>query len=201
MPERMIAELCSPTLSGVKCANLFNCAFESKDKLIHDVMDMNQRLHGKGLHMMILSYPSKNRALIYIFRPCMLQKELNLPETRSLMETLGYKDHRMGACLNVLCNRLSVISTVHSLFSRSNSALDRLSEGSEFPHEIGCFLGYPIEDVRGFMNQKPCIFHGVWKVYGNVDRAKELFDLYDSCTKKNLALYDEGVPIEKIAIA
>lgn len=181
MPERMIAELCSPTLSGIKCANLFNCAFESKDKLIHDVMDMNQRLHGKGLHMMILSYPSRNRALIYIFRPCMLEKELNLPETRSLMETLGYKDHRMGACLNVLCNRLS--------------------KGSEFPHEIGCFLGYPIEDVRGFMNQKPCIFHGVWKVYGNADKAKELFDLYDSCTKKNLALYDEGVPIEKIAIA
>lgn len=181
MPERMIAELCSPTLSGVKCANLFNCAYESKDKLNREVMEINKRLMNKGLHMMILSYPSKNRALIYIFRPCMLQKELNLPETRSLMEELGYKDHRMGYCLNVLRNRLS--------------------NDSSFPHEIGCFLGYPIEDVKGFMNQKPCIFHGVWKVYGNAEKAKELFALYDSCTKKCLDLFDEGVPIEKIAIA
>ena len=181
MPEKMIAELCSPTLSGSKCANRINCEYESKERLNHDVLDMNRRLSGKGLHMMVLSYPCKNRALIYIFRPCMLQKELNLPENRSLMEKLGYEDARIGCCLNQL--------------------RQKLTEHTEFPHEIGCFLGYPTEDVIGFMKHEKCCYHGVWKVYGNVEKAKELFARYESCTRKCMDLFEKGVPIEEIAVS
>jgi hypothetical protein len=52
-----------------------------------------------------------------------------------------------------------------------------------FPHEVGFFLGYPAEDVLGFMkhkgeNYKLC---GYWKVYGNVKKAKEYFRRYDFC--------------------
>ena len=32
----------------------------------------------------------------------------------------------------------------------------RLTQEPEFPHEIGLFLGYPPEDVRGFMEHRPC---------------------------------------------
>ena len=181
MPERMIAELCSPTLSGVKCANLFNCEYGTKEQLQEEIAEMNARLARKGIHMMVLSYPSKNRALIYIFRPRLLQKELDEPQTRSLMKSLGYLDHRMGNCLNILRKKLS--------------------EYKEFPHEIGCFLGYPFEDVVGFMKHEKCSYYGVWKVYGNVEDAKRLFELYDSVTKENLDLFEAGIPLEEIAVA
>lgn len=181
MPERMIAELCSPTLFKVKCANLFNCEYETKESLIRQIQEMNARLASKGIHMMILGYPSKGRALIYIFRPSMLQSKMDEPETRELMEELGYKDHRIGNCLNVL--------------------RDKFSEHSEFPHEIGCFLGYPCVDVKGFMNNEPCTYHGVWKVYGDVEKAKELFELYDTCTKKCVDEFDNGMSLEEIAVA
>ncbi len=181
MPEKTIAELCSPTLSGVKCANLFNCEYETKEQLQEDIAEMNARLARKGIHMMVLSYPSKNRALIYIFRPRLLQSKLDEPHTRKLMKSLGYEDHRMGYCLNVLRNKLTSYQ--------------------EFPHEIGCFLGYPFEDVIGFMKHQKCSYYGVWKVYGNVEQAKKLFDLYDSVTKQNLYLFEAGMSLEEIAVA
>ena len=103
---------------------------------------------------MVLSYPGKNHALIYMFRPKLLQEALDVPDTRELMKEMGYSDHRIGCCLNVLRNK----------FVSSH----------QFPHEIGCFLGYPSEDVIGFMKNEKCVYHGMWKVYGNVEEAKNI---------------------------
>jgi hypothetical protein len=55
-----------------------------------------------------------------------------------------------------------------------------------FPHEIGVFLGFPLEDVKQFIEHptKDCIFYGYWKVYTNLERAKMWFDLYDRAKLK-----------------
>ena len=47
------------------------------------------------------------------------------------------------------------------------------------PHEIGVFLGYPIWDVKGFIDNKGKDFKycGTWKVYNNTDYAKIYFRL------------------------
>jgi hypothetical protein len=71
--------------------------------------------------------------------------------------------------------------------------LDYLSKRcirDDFPHEIGIFLGYPVEDVRGFVahkgrNYKLC---GYWKVYGDVEKAKKCFRRYDACREYCRAL-------------
>ena len=36
-----------------------------------------------------------------------------------------------------------------------------------FPHEMGLLLGYPVEDVTGFMvhGGKNSLYSGYWKVY------------------------------------
>ena len=54
----------------------------------------------------------------------------------------------------------------------------RLSQGGAFPHEIGLFLGYPIEDVVGFIRYsgRGCKLSGYWKVYGDAEAASRLFD-------------------------
>lgn len=53
----------------------------------------------------------------------------------------------------------------------------KLRRSEDFPHEIGLFLGYPLEDVAGFMELGPCSCKctGCWKVYGNVEAAKKKF--------------------------
>lgn len=51
----------------------------------------------------------------------------------------------------------------------------------KFPHEIGIFLGFPLEDVICFIEypNKQCVFCGYWKVYKNPETAKQKFMKYD----------------------
>ncbi len=68
---------------------------------------------------------------------------------------------------------------------------------ASFPHEIGFVLGYPIEDVDGFMSDggqgaRAC---GRWKVYGNVDEALRRFKELEREELRIKRLYSEGTPL------
>ena len=54
-------------------------------------------------------------------------------------------------------------------------------DGMGFPHEIGAFLDYPIDDVKCFIDKRgqDCLMTGYWKVYHNPERAKMIFLAYD----------------------
>ena len=70
-----------------------------------------------------------------------------------------------------------------TLEAKLNRLAERIQNEPQFPHEIGIFLGYPSEDVIGFMenkgeNYKLC---GYWKVYGDAEQAKRTFINYDKC--------------------
>jgi hypothetical protein len=63
-----------------------------------------------------------------------------------------------------------------------------------FPHEIGVFLGFPIEDVLGYIKNKGrmYLFQRYWKVYHNPDRALRLFASYDRAKMQMLlSLHDD----------
>ena len=47
----------------------------------------------------------------------------------------------------------------------------------EFPHEIGLLLGYPVEDVEGFIcnGEENCLYVGYGKVYGELPEKMRLF--------------------------
>lgn len=49
------------------------------------------------------------------------------------------------------------------------------------PHEVGIFLGYPLEDVLGFIanDGKNCLACGYWKVYADPDAKAAQFKAYD----------------------
>lgn len=66
-----------------------------------------------------------------------------------------------------------------------------------FPHEIGFVLGYPIEDVDGFMSDggqgaRAC---GRWKVYGDVDEALRRFKELEREELRIKRLHSEGTPL------
>lgn len=56
------------------------------------------------------------------------------------------------------------------------------------PHELGIFLGIPLEDVKAFMecSGSKCLLCGYWKVYGNKEKATKIFNNYD--TSKQVAM-------------
>ncbi len=75
----------------------------------------------------------EQKVLIYLYRPSYLKRDFSNRDTVSL---LGIMDMMQEAerCLVRL--------------------MERLRENREFPHEIGLFLGYPPEDVRGFIENR-----------------------------------------------
>ena len=61
--------------------------------------------------------------------------------------------------------------------------LERLKEKykMKFPHEMGVYLGIPVTDVDGFIENcgKNYLYNGYWKVYDNLISAVETFYKFD----------------------
>ena len=79
----------------------------------------------------------------------------------------------------------------------------RFTAEEDFPHEIGLFLGYPIEDVEGFIANggKGCKCSGCWKVYGDVEKAQALFDSYKECRRRLMTQWNHGASVTSLAVA
>lgn len=75
-----------------------------------------------------------------------------------------------------------------------------MNTGTDFPHEMGLLLGYPIEDVEGFIKNKGenYLYAGYWKVYKDVEQKKLLFDAYESAKEGLVLLVGHGYPIHLI---
>ena len=80
--------------------------------------------------------------------------------------------------------------------------IQQLRSQEEFPHEIGLFLGYPPDDVEGFIHYGPkhskCV--GDWRVYGNEEQARRLFAQYRACTRAYQAQLKCGKTVEQLAV-
>lgn len=75
-------------------------------------------------------------------------------------------------------------------FQNIDLMLERLKSRfeSSCPHEIGIFLGYPVEDTIEFIKNhgKNCLLCGYWKVYKNKAFAESIFEKYDEAKNKIL---------------
>ena len=184
MSDEMIVEFCSPTLAGIKTGNLFSCEYSDYKELITDMNRVNGIFAKKGIKAIPIRYLN-HRALIYVFRPSFLEKDLCDKDTALLLEGLGYEVCDAAKCIRCLRRKLKM-----------------LKSSREFPHEIGLFLGYPIEDVKGFIKHKgecsKCV--GCWKVYGDVTKAEDTFDRYKKCTDEYKSRFRQGTPLEQLAV-
>jgi hypothetical protein len=79
----------------------------------------------------------------------------------------------------------------------------RFRSGGEFPHEVGLFLSYPPQDVRGFIENHAVNYKcaGLWKVYGDEALARRLFEKFRKCTDIYCALWRAGSGIDQLAVA
>lgn len=181
MSEELLIKYCAPTLASLKTGNLFSCRFENREDLQFYIRNLNLKLRDKGLRLLPLRQ-DEGRALIYLYRPCRLYRDLENEAARRLLEECGcgYDCNYPERCLVCLSRRLR--------------------EQSDFPHEIGLFLGYPPEDVEGFIRCKKPKYTGCWKVYGDAESAKRTFARYKKCTDVYLRQWTQGKAIEKLAV-
>ena len=75
MSEETVINCCSPCLAGLKTGNLFSSKVDDKNELLRSVRELNRRLVPRGLRIMPVKI-TKTRALIYLYRPDRLEKDL-----------------------------------------------------------------------------------------------------------------------------
>lgn len=78
--------------------------------------------------------------------------------------------------------------------------LTKMGQGASFPHEVGLFLGYPLQDVQGYIKNhgRSSLYTGYWKVYHDVEGAKKRFALFDMCKQRCLEARSAGAAPEEI---
>lgn len=181
MSDRFLVEHSSPTLAGLKTGSLFSVSLISREDLNRELRELNARLSGKGLRAVPMRCAG-GRALIYLYRPDHLKRDLESTEAGNILKSLGYPCGSVNRC----------VAALEKQFRR----------GGAFPHEVGLFLGYPSEDVLGFMRDPhrgyKCV--GFWKVYGDVERARNLFRRYQSCRAAYAECLRRGKSLEQLIV-
>lgn len=183
--ESILVERCAPTLAGLKPANLFHYTAEDRASLHGTVAFWSQTLHPYGITVQLVKEcPQASAALVYVYRRHWLSCILSIGSIRRFLASVGY---------DVTCTPSEILAQL---------AL-RLEEESEFPHEIGVFLGYPLEDVVGFIKNKGKNYtcKGCWKSYGDPIQAGKRFARYRECMAAYRRLYADGIPILQLVAA
>ena len=182
MSNDLLVQCCAPTLAGIKTGNLFTCPFDSRKELADDLRMLNRKLSASGLRILPLRY-SADKALLYLFRPSHLQRDLRDKSAREILDEAGYQGLKTEQCIVRL--------------------IQRLRSCGDFPHEIGLFLSYPPEDVKGFIDNKAqnYKFIGYWKVYGDEEKARKTFSRYRKCTDSYCRSLRAGYDLAQLAVA
>ena len=171
-----LALQCAPVISGIKISNLLTIPAKS-------LRELSVVLKKTELSFRIL-YPGRERLVILIYRETELKEYLEREEVMAFIYKCGYET--------------SDISKIFPVFVKRYMRYMELKQ--DFPHELGLFLGYPIEDVEGFIkeNGKNYLYSGYWKVYKDTELKIRLFKNYEKVQTEIVRLLYEGLDIVDI---
>jgi len=181
--EKSLVSHCAATLAGHKAGSLFSYRLSQGEEPREYIRHINGILGDKGLEVRLLKYCSKC-CLVYVYRPGMLERRLRGAGERALLGAYGYND-----CGGIE-EHLSLLAK-------------RIYCGNNFPHEIGVFLDYPLDDVIGFINNRGCNYccSGCWKAYSDPETARRRFALYEKCRQIYLKCYKDGMDVMRLTVA
>jgi len=160
----------SPALCGIKASNLINMKYY--DSLEKEIEELSNKYPRIGFYVLKRNI---NNVLVLVYRKKILENNLFKNDNKLFLEKLGYDITNINSMLNSLKIRMNY---------------------DDFPHEIGVFLGYDLEDIKSYIEGDKCLYTGYWKVYSNVEEKIELFNKYTRCKNLVLRMLNKGFPIE-----
>jgi len=171
--ERLLIEQCAPTLAGMKTGSLFTYQADGQEATQRNIEKWNRKLWPRGIHIVLLRRCEK-RFLIYVYREKKMEACLGDSLSSAFLNTIGYDVSSLQKCIFFLKRRMK--------------------KTGGFPHEIGLFLGYPLEDVIGFIENKGKNFCccGYWKVYADRCAAQKNFARFKKCKSVYMDLFRRG---------
>ncbi|MDR0615627.1 MAG: DUF3793 family protein [Synergistaceae bacterium] len=154
--ESMITCFAAPVTRGLKCGALLNLQRRGAD--LRPFWAASKERIKRALSLEFAEISSDERSILLLaYRDAPLLEALSSEGARELLLEYGYSDGFTSPAPYV------------------NEIIFRFREGIQ--HEIGLFLGYPCEDVRGFIENKGrnSKISGYWKVYGDKTGALKKF--------------------------
>ena len=158
-----LALQCAPLIVGLKMSNLFVTEPDTYRSL-------RRILQGGSISCFLLTKSQRKLSLL-LYKKNDLAKYIKKRDIRCFMQECGYDENLS------LEEMIAEFATRYSMY---------MSGHGDFPHEMGIILGYPLEDVNGFMcNQgKNYLLSGYWKVYNRPANARRIFKEYDEATER-----------------
>jgi len=149
----------APTQKGMKPSSLMSFSIKGRnlfrlwEKYKHELSE------AVNLDFFVLK-ETPERVLILFYNRAMLEKRVLSRKNKGFLIMMGYDE---------------------SMTLDQSLQFLRMRFESMCPHEIGVFLGIPIEDVAGFIEHKGdnFLFCRYWKVYHNPERARNMFQRFD----------------------
>lgn len=174
--ETKIALQCAPVITGIKLSNLLIVPTQDEDA-VRIILKKTGIVHYRLLRQ-------DNKTTFLLFRITELVTHLTDPNVQRILQENGYEDLSLGGILRTFQHRYQTY----------------MNQGEGFPHEMGLLLGYPTEDVEGFIhhNGQNYLYSGYWKVYKDVDSKKKLFDDYENARKELVIRLADGDKIRSI---
>lgn len=149
----------APVVAGYKPSSTITLVKKSSDYFEWN-NSKEELLEELNLNYIVLRECSEAK-IILVFKEAKLRERLKNKENKRFLEGLNY---------NLNLDIFEILSKLKERYKLYHC-----------PHELGIFLGIPVEDVKDFMEctEKKCLACGYWKVYNNYDKAIKTFNDYN----------------------
>ena len=167
---------CAPMIAGLKASNLLIIASENE-------ADARRILNGTKISCARLARMDKKTTML-IYHEQWVKEYLASREVSDLLRVLGYEGK-------------GFYEVLHSVRKKYRSYMKK--EG-EFPHELGLLLGYPAEDVKGYMDNKGrnYLCTGYWQVYADPAAKLNLFQKFELARERLIRAIFDGKEIQEL---
>ena len=174
----LLAMHCAPLLKRMAVANVLTLSRKQ-------ALGIKGMLKNTEIECYILKADC-GRVILYLYRKDALQSCLQQEDVRNFLKKYGYPDKEIVDMLKRLSQRIRLYADGQT----------------DFPHEIGAFLGYPLADVESFIENRGTnyAYLGYWKVYHDVEQAVKTFRLFDKERERAVQDVIFGKGIQEIAV-
>lgn len=174
--EAKLALQCAPLITGIKMANLLIVDRADED-MVREILNKSGITYYRLLR-------KEEKTTFLLFHRAQLTAYLQDPDVLRILRADGYTDETLGGILRHFQHRFQA----------------HMSDKAGFPHEMGLLLGYPVEDVEGFIRHKgkEALYSGYWKVYRDVAEKKRIFEEYENAKETLICLLHCGQDMRSI---
>lgn len=174
--KNQLALQCAPLLTGIKPSNLLTLRG-------HSTAEVEEMFRGTDIRVQMLCV-TRRQIVLLLYREAELLAYLGQSKVAEAMVVFGYPARNL-----------------ERIFERLAVRYQRyMSDRKTFPHELGLLLGYPVADVIGFVENdgQNYLYSGYWKVYENVQAAKDTFERYTRAKERMIHMVSAGTEIRAI---